>query len=107
MLELLALLLLVALFLLIGVVLVAYRFYRKAVVYDEVFQFLADDIEVNLSQFHKMKRSDLTGNEPEIETAHRNMMVMSKRLDEILSRMQAATGLQLRPPASPPRPKVV
>lgn len=96
-----------AVLILCGMTLVAYRFYRKAVTYDEVFQFLVTDIEVNLEQFKKMKRSDLTSNEPEIEKAHRNMVVMSQRLDEILRRMEDATGLKLRPPPPPPRPKVV
>jgi hypothetical protein len=93
--------------LLAGAVFVAYRFYRRAVIYDEVFQFIYGDIELNLRQFQKMKTSAVTSNEPEIETAHRNMMVMGKRLNEILSRMEEASGLNLRPPVAPPRPKVV
>lgn len=86
---------------------VAYRFYRKAVVYDEVFQFLADDIFTNILQFHKMAQSNVMMEEPEVQTAHKNMKIMGQRLEEILRRMEQATGLRLRPPPSPPRPKVI
>lgn len=96
----------VTLLLLCGMTFVAYRFYRKAVVYDEVFQYLADDIQTNLGQFRKMASSNIMGDEPEIKTAHQNMIIMGKRLQEILSRMEEATGLNLRPPPPLPRPKV-
>lgn len=85
----------------------AYRFYRKCVVYDEVFQFLSDDIATNIKQFAKMATSPILFNEPEVRAAHNNMLIMAKRLNEILSRMEDATGLKLRPPPRPPRPKVV
>lgn len=86
---------------------VAYRFYRKAVVYDEVFQYLADDIYINLRQFAKMMTSNVMSNEPEIVDAHQKMTVMAKRLNEILTRMEEASGLQLRPAPRQPAPKVV
>jgi hypothetical protein len=86
---------------------IAYRFYRKCVVYDEVFQYLADDIYTNVKQFSKMSTNNLLFNEPEVRAAHNNMMIMAKRLEEILRRMEAATGLRLRPPPRPPPPKVV
>lgn len=93
--------------LLVGVTFAAYRFYRKAVVYDEIFQFISGDLEVNMQQFVKMERSSVTGNDPEIQKAHKNMMVMGKRFDEISRRMEEATGLALRPPPAPPKPKVI
>ena len=86
---------------------VAYRFYRKALIYDEIFQFLYDDIETNLMQFSRMHSSNVLSNEPEIETAHRNMIIMGKRLNEILLRFEEASGLRLRPPPPPPPPKVI
>ncbi len=97
----------VALMLLGGSVFVAYRFYRKAVVYDEVFQYLADDIHINLLQFVKMQKMNVMMDEPEIQQAHRNMAIMAKRLNEILTRMEEASGIRLRPPPPLPRPRVV
>ena len=83
----------------------AYRFYRRAVIYDEVFLFLYEDLEVNIKQFGKMSKSNVMMADPEIQTAHRNMMIMGQRLEEILSRMENSTGLRLRPVVPPPRPK--
>jgi hypothetical protein len=54
-----------------------------------------------------MYRSSVLSNEPEVQTAHKNMMIMGKRLEEILLRMEEATGLRLRPSSLPERPKVV
>lgn len=104
MLLLIILLLLVAL---VAMSFVAYRFYRKCVVYDEVFQYLADDIVINLQHFQKLLTTPTLTNEPEIREAYRLMHTMGKRLNEILQRMEEATGLRLRPPPPPPRPKVV
>jgi len=89
-----------------GMTYAAYRFYRKCVVYDEVFQFISDDIVTNLQQFQKMMTSNVMSEEPEVKIAHKNMLVMGKRLNEILQRMEEATGLALRPPPTPPRPVV-
>lgn len=86
-----------------GFAYISWRFYRKAAIYDEIIQFIYDDLETNLRQFGKMSVSSVTQNEPEVQAAHRNMMVMGKRFNEILVRMEEATGLRLRPPP-PPRP---
>lgn len=90
-----------------AMVYVAYRFYRKCVVYDNVFQYLADDITANLFHFQRLLTTPVLMDEPEIKEAHRLMHIMGKRLNEILQRMEEATGLRLRPPPPPPRPKVV
>jgi hypothetical protein len=97
---------LLTLALLVAALFAAYRFYRKAAVYDEIIQYLYDDIVTNLRQFAKMHTSNLMADEPEIANAHRNMIIMGKRLEEIFARMEGATGLRLRPPPMPPRPKV-
>lgn len=86
---------------------VAWRFYRRAVILDEVFSYIDADIQTNLMHFGKMLTSNLTSNEPQIVDAHRNMTIMAKRLNEILTRMEEARGVKMRPPPSPPRPKVV
>lgn len=84
---------------------IAYRFYRKAVIYDEVFLFLYEDLEINIKQFAKMNESNVMMADPEIQSAHRNMIIMAKRLEEILRRMEDATGLKLRPVVPLPRPR--
>lgn len=83
-----------------------WRFYRKAVSYDTIFQYLADDVDTNLKQFAKMANSSVLHADHEIQEAHRNMMMMAKRLAELVFRMEEATGLRLRPAPMPPRPKV-
>jgi hypothetical protein len=81
----------------------AWRFYRKAAIYDSILTFIHDDIAVNLRHFERMRTSAILANEPEIQEAHRVMMVMGKRLNEISLRMEEATGLSLRPkPVGPP-----
>jgi hypothetical protein len=87
----------------------AWRFYRRAVIFDEVFRYLYDDIEINLHQFSQMATSNMLSDEPTVQDAHRKMMVMGKRLNEILTRMEDARGVKMRPTVPPfqPRPKVV
>jgi hypothetical protein len=83
----------------------AYRFYRKAVIYDEIFIYLQDDIQTNVRQFAKIATSNMTANEPEIQAAHRAMVIMGKRLVEIRNRMEEATGFNLKPPERPEPPR--
>lgn len=90
-----------------GMTFVAWRFYRKAAIYDEVLTYIADDVQTNLRQFVKISKSNVMMADTEVQTAHRNMVVMGKRLEEILYRMETATGIRLRPPDPKPRPKVV
>lgn len=85
---------------------ITFRSVRVAVNYDELFQQLADDIETNLKHFSVMSGSSLLSNEPEVQQAHSNMMVMARRLNEFILRMQELTGLDLRPPKKPNRPVV-
>jgi hypothetical protein len=104
---LLVILLIVAVLYGAGMTFVAYRFYRRAVTFDTIFQFITDDIVANLQQFVRMAHSPITNGDPEVREAHQKMLIMGKRLEEILLRMEEATGLRLRPPPVPPRPKVV
>jgi hypothetical protein len=85
---------------------VAYRFYKKAVVYDTIFLHINDDVIAALRQFAKMSTSPILGNDAEIQEAHRLIMIMGKRFNEISLRMEDASGLKLRPPPPLPRPKV-
>jgi hypothetical protein len=85
---------------------VSYRFYRKAVVYDVIFKVINDDLIANIKQFAKMAHSPVLGNDAEIQEAHRLMMIMGKRFNEVSLQMEEATGLALRPPPPLPRPKI-
>ena len=85
---------------------IGWRFYRKAVIYDEIMTFIHDDIATNLMHFEKMRTSVVLSNEPTIQEAHRLMMIMGKRLNEISIRMEEATGLSLRPKPIGPKPVV-
>ena len=96
-----------ALMLAAGAFFAAYRFYRKAAIYDQVLTYIYDDVATNIMQFGKMSKSNVMMADQEIQTAHRSMMIMGQRLEEILRRMEGATGLRLRPPELPPRPKVI
>lgn len=95
---------------LVANVALGYAFKRLTVrlfAYDDIFQYLVDDIEVNLAQFDRMSKSAILGNDTEIVAAHKNMMVMSVRLNEILQRAEENGGKILRTPTPLPRPVVV
>jgi hypothetical protein len=81
-----------------------YRTVTRLIAYDDLFQLLADDVQTNLRQFEKMQSGVMMSNEPEVMEAHKNMMIMAKRLNEFINRMEELTGLKLRPPPRPPRP---
>jgi hypothetical protein len=83
---------------------VAWRFYRKAVVYDTIITHINDDVIANLLQFDKMAHSVVLSNDNEIKEAHHLMMIMGRRLNEISLQMEEATGIALRPKPRPPRP---
>jgi hypothetical protein len=80
---------------------------KRLLQYDEVFQYMAGDIQTNLGQFYRMSKSSVTGGEPEIVQAHKNMMVMAQRLNEILNQMEEVTGKRFRPESLGPPPQVV
>lgn len=76
---------------------------KRLLQYDEVFQYMAGDIQTNLHQFYRMSKSSILGGEPEIVMAHKNMVVMAQRLNEILTQMEEVTGKRFRPePLGPP-----
>jgi hypothetical protein len=83
------------------------RLVKRCFQFEDVFQFLVDDIEINLKQFNRMAHSMVLGNDAEIRAAHKNMMVMNQRLSEILTRMEEAGGRPLRSLPPRPRPQIV
>ena len=84
----------------------AWRMYRKAVIYDTILTYINDDVITNLRHFEKMAHSAILGNDQTIQDAHRLMMVMGRRLNEISIQMEEASGLSLRPKPIGPRPIV-
>lgn len=78
---------------------------RRLLQYDEVFQYISGDIQTNLKQFERISQSSVTGNDAEIVMAHKNMMVMAVRLNEILLRMEEVTGKRFRPKNLGPPPQ--
>jgi len=80
------------------------RFLKRLLQYDDLYQYLVDDIEVNLGQFERIRKSSLLSDDDEVQRAHKSMMVMSARLDEFVNRMEETTGLQLRKVTKPMSP---
>lgn len=72
--------------------------------YDDFYNLLMDDVETNLQQFATMRKMNIIGDEPEIVQAHKNMMVMSARLDEFATQMEEMSGQKLRKKTEPMKP---
>lgn len=68
------------------------RFTRKLLQFDEIFGLLQDDIATNVSYFEKLLNTPLFMASSEIEGAHKNMNLMSLRMDEYSLRIGEATG---------------
>lgn len=85
------------------------RLSRRLFDFDDLFELLVHDIQVNLDHFDKMKTSALLENSPEVFEAHKNMQIMAIRLEEYVIRMEELTNRQLkkRPKNLGPPPKVV
>jgi hypothetical protein len=86
---------------------VAYRYYKSAEAYDNIFQFIAGDIATNILYLAETTRKNVMMEDPTIQTVHRNLKNMGRRLEEILRQMEETSGLRLRPEVPKPRPKVV
>lgn len=72
------------------------RFIRRLFQYDDLYQILFDDIEINLKQFERIRKSYLMSDDDEIRSAHKNMTTMAMRLDEFAIRMEETTGKKMR-----------
>jgi hypothetical protein len=77
------------------------RFVKRLMQFDDLYQYLIDDIEINLNQFSRIRSSSLLCDDDEVRSAHKNMVVMSMRLDEFTSRMEEVTGQKLRKTTTP------
>lgn len=91
-----------------GLCFVVIRFSRRLLEFDELFELLAHDIDINTKFFSKLLGTPLFDNSAEVKTANKNMGIISKRLDEYVTRMSELTRRELRPkPATKPNPPVV
>lgn len=92
----------------VGLGYVLIRFSRRLLEFDELFELLAHDVDVNTKFFDKLLGTPLFDNSTEIKTANHNMSIISKRLDEFVTRMSELTRRDLRPkPEAVPNPPKV
>lgn len=61
---------------------------RMLLTFDELFEMLDDDISTNVKYLDKLISMPLFMDSQEIRTAHGNMMIIRKRLDEFLLRIE-------------------
>jgi len=85
---------------------VVVRFSRRLLQFDELFEMLARDIDLNVAFFDKLLATPLFDDSQEVRTANQNMLTISKRLDEFVRRMEETTNKKLRPEVVIPNPPV-
>ena len=79
-------------------------FIKRLLQYDDLYQYLFDDVETNLSQFERIRKSSLLSDDDEVRNAHRNMVTMAMRMDEFANRMEEMTGKKMRKTTKPMNP---
>jgi hypothetical protein len=84
-----------------------YKASRKLLQFDDLINYLVDDVETNVAYFDKLTATPVLSNAPEIQEATKNMTVMSARLDEYLNRFAEITGKNVRKASTPKLPVVV
>jgi len=75
---------------------ISVRLARRLLQFDDLFALLSDDIDVNARYLEKLTSTDLFENSPEVQAAHKNMKIVSQRMDEFVIRMEEITGRTLR-----------
>lgn len=80
------------------------RYLKRLFQYDDLYQILIDDVETNLEQFERMRKSSFLSDDDEIRNAHKNMMTMAARLDEFARQMEEISGNKLRKVTRPMQP---
>lgn len=60
--------------------------------FDELVGYLMDDIETNIAHFEKLRHSMILEGSDEVRTAHHNMIIMGKRLDEFMKSFHEISG---------------
>lgn len=82
------------------------RFSRRLLQFDELFELLARDLEVNVEYFEKLLSTPLFETSQEVKTANHNMKIISKRLDEFINRLEDESSRKLRTEKVIPNPPV-
>lgn len=72
--------------------------------YDDLYQILIDDVEANLKQFDRMRKSSFLSDDDEVQKAHKSMMFMASRMDEFANQMEEIGGKKLRKVTRPMTP---
>lgn len=80
---------------------------KKLLQFDDLINYLVDDVETNMSYFEKLSTTPVLSNAPEIMDANKNMATMSARLDEYLNRFEELTGTKVRKATTPKPPVAV
>jgi hypothetical protein len=75
-------------FLLISGILVGITYLKRLFAYDELFQYLQDDLDINIQNFDKLKSTPMMSNAPEIIHASKLMSTMRDRLYEYVMRIE-------------------
>jgi len=83
------------------------RLARRLFEFDDLFDMLTNDIDVNARYLEKLTSTDLFDNSPEVQKAHHNMKIVSQRLDEFVIRMEEMSGKKYRKPEVNANPPVV
>lgn len=86
---------------------VGFRLSRRLLQFDDLFEILVRDIDLNIAFFDKLLTTPLFDDSQEVRTANQNMSVISKRLDEFVLQMEEVTNRKLRPKVVAPNPPVV
>lgn len=78
----------------IVVLLLLYALYsisNKLLRFDSLFHLLFEDIEINLKYLNKLLQTPLLCNSIEVQTMHKNIAIIAKRLNEFASQMHEIT----------------
>lgn len=65
---------------------------KKLILFDDIFDIIVDDVDINFSYLDELIKTPLFENSPEVLTAHKNMEIIHKRLEEIVMRVEEMTG---------------
>ena len=65
---------------------------KKLMLFDDIFDIIVDDVDINFTYLDELIKTPLFENSQEILTAHKNMEIIHKRLEEIVLRVEEMTG---------------
>jgi hypothetical protein len=91
----------------VSLIVILTRFSKRLLQFDELFELLSRDIDVNIAFFDKLLATPLFDDSQEVRTANQNMTNISKRLNEFVLQMEETSNRKLRPEIVIPNPPVV